>query len=178
MTDVKKQLAKWIDDDRDKIIGFLCDFVRAKSPNPPGDTTLAAAHVTRFLEANGLPFRVIAPQATMPNVVGSFDTGKPGHHLVLNGHMDVFPADAQAEGWTQDPVGRGDRGRQDLRTRRGRHEGGHVGVGLHLLLPPPGARAPEGQADPHRGLRRGDIRSVGCALLDGASSGSPWRLPA
>ena len=29
MTDVKKQLAKWIDDDRDKIIRFLCDFVRA-----------------------------------------------------------------------------------------------------------------------------------------------------
>ena len=105
MSDVKKQLAKWIDDDRDKIIGFLCGFVRAKSPNPPGDTTLAAAHVTRFLEANGLPFRVIAPQPTMPNVVGSFDTGKPGHHLVLNGHMDVFPADAQAEGWTQDPWG-------------------------------------------------------------------------
>ncbi len=105
MSDVKKQLAKWIDDDRDKIIKFLCDFVRAKSPNPPGDTTLAAAHVTRFLEANGLPFHVIAPQPTMPNVVGSFDTGKPGHHLVLNGHMDVFPADAQAEGWTEDPWG-------------------------------------------------------------------------
>ena len=105
MTDVKKQLATWIDDDRDKIIEFLCEFVRAKSPNPPGDTTLAAAHVTRFLEANGLPFRVIAPQPTMPNIVGAFDTGKPGHHLVLNGHMDVFPADAKTQGWTQDPWG-------------------------------------------------------------------------
>ena len=48
MSDVKTRLAKWIDDDRDTIIGFLCDFVRAKSPNPPGDTTLAAAHVTRY----------------------------------------------------------------------------------------------------------------------------------
>src|SRR5499427_9748248 len=82
MSDVKAQLAKWIDDDRDAIVAFLCDFVRAKSPNPPGDTTLAASHVTRFLEANGLPFRVIAPQPTMPNIVGSFDTGRPGHHLV------------------------------------------------------------------------------------------------
>jgi len=105
MSDVKAQLAKWIDEDRDRIIGFLCDFVRAKSPNPPGDTTLAAAHVTRFLETKGLPFRVIAPQPTMPNIVGAFDTGRPGHHLVLNGHMDVFPADARAEGWTQDPWG-------------------------------------------------------------------------
>ena len=105
MSDVKTQLAKWIDDERDTIVEFLRDFVRAKSPNPPGDTRLAAAHVTRFLEAHGLPFRVIAPEPTMPNIVGSFDTGKPGHHLVLNGHMDVFPADAEAEGWTQDPWG-------------------------------------------------------------------------
>jgi hypothetical protein len=48
----KEQLTQWIDEDREQIIGFLCDFVRAKSPNPPGDTTLAAAHVTRFLEAH------------------------------------------------------------------------------------------------------------------------------
>src|SRR5262249_21156859 len=33
------------------------------------------------------------------------DTGRPGHHLVLNGHMDVFPADREAEGWTHDPWG-------------------------------------------------------------------------
>lgn len=105
MSEVKQRLTQWIDEDRDTIIDFLREFVRAKSPNPPGDTRLAAAHVTRFLEAKGLPFRVIGPEPTMPNIVGSFDTGTPGRHLVLNGHMDVFPADAAAEGWTQDPWG-------------------------------------------------------------------------
>src|SRR5437660_12324931 len=100
MSDVKKQLATWIDDDRDKIVKFLCDFVRAKSPNPPGDTTLAAAHVTRFLERNQLPFRVIAPQPTMPNIVGSFEGGRPGRHLVLNGPIDVLPADGADGRWT------------------------------------------------------------------------------
>src|SRR5437870_2611222 len=103
MDDVKRQLAKWIDQDRDTIIGFLCDFVRAKSPNPPCDTTLAAAHITRFLEARGLPFRVIAPQATMPNIVGTFEGRGPGRHLVLNGHIDVFPADERNERWTHGP---------------------------------------------------------------------------
>src|SRR5213594_2904318 len=103
MDDVKRQLAKWIDQDRETIIGFLCDFVRAKSPNPPGDTTLAAAHITRFLEAQGLPFRVIAPQATMPNIVGTFEGRGPGRHLVLNGHIDVFPADERNERWTHGP---------------------------------------------------------------------------
>src|SRR5262249_60109243 len=61
MDDARAQLLRWIDEDRDEIVGFLCDFVRAKSPNPPGDTTLAAAHITRFLERNRLPFRIIAP---------------------------------------------------------------------------------------------------------------------
>jgi succinyl-diaminopimelate desuccinylase len=103
MDDVKQQLAKWIDEDRDTIIQFLCEFVRAKSPNPPGDTSLAAAHVTRFLTSHGLPFQVIAPQATMPNIVGSFAGRKPGRHLVLNGHMDVFPVDEQNERWTHGP---------------------------------------------------------------------------
>ena len=103
MDDAKAQLLRWIDEDREEIVSFLCDFVRAKSPNPPGDTTLAAAHVTRFLTLNQLPFRVIAPQATMPNVVGSFEGARPGHHLVLNGHMDVFPADEANERWTHGP---------------------------------------------------------------------------
>jgi xanthine/CO dehydrogenase XdhC/CoxF family maturation factor len=83
MDDAKAQLLRWIDEDRDESVGFLCDFVRAKSPNPPGETTQAAAHITRFLERNQLPFRVIAPQPTMPNIVGSFEGGQPGPHLVL-----------------------------------------------------------------------------------------------
>jgi succinyl-diaminopimelate desuccinylase len=103
MDDVKQQLAKWLDEDRDTIVRFLCDFVRAKSPNPPGDTTLAAAHVTRFLESQKLPFKVVAPQPTMPNIVGTFEGGQPGHHLVLNGHIDVFPADEVNERWTHGP---------------------------------------------------------------------------
>src|SRR5919201_4255467 len=114
MNDLKEQLTRWIDEDRDKIISFLCDFVRAKSPNPPGDTTLAAAHVASFLEAHQLPFNVIAPQPSMPNIVGSFaaptgatvsaqGTALPGPHLVLNGHMDVFPVDEQHEPWTHGP---------------------------------------------------------------------------
>src|SRR5262249_27655042 len=103
MDDVKRQLARWIEEDRHEIVEFLCDFVRAKSPNPPGDTTLAAAHVTRFLTAQGVPFRVIAPEPTMPNIVASFEGARPGGHLVLNGHMDVFPADEKNERWSHGP---------------------------------------------------------------------------
>ena len=41
----------------------------------------------------------------MPNIVATFDAGQPGKHLVLNGHIDVFPVADDGRGWTQDPWG-------------------------------------------------------------------------
>jgi succinyl-diaminopimelate desuccinylase len=38
----------------------------------------------------------------MPNIVATFEGGSSGHHLVLNGHMDVFPVDEQ-EAWSYGP---------------------------------------------------------------------------
>ncbi len=99
----RETLLGWIEEDRDRIIDFLREFLRAKSPNPPGDTRDAAAVVGRFLDAQGLSFRVIAPEETMPNIVASVDGAGPGRHLVLNGHMDVFPVDAADTRWTHDP---------------------------------------------------------------------------
>ncbi len=103
----REQLLAWIEAERDEILTFFQDFIRAKSPNPPGDTTEAVAHITGFLERQGVPFRLVDPQPTMANVVGTFEGGAAGKHLVLNGHIDVFPvgADPKAEGWTQEPWG-------------------------------------------------------------------------
>ena len=103
----RQQLLDWIDAEQDAIIGFFQDFVRAKSPNPPGDTTEAVRHITQFLDAAGAPYRLVDPQPTMANVLGSFEGTAPGRHLVLNGHIDVFPVgeDPSVEGWTQDPWG-------------------------------------------------------------------------
>jgi len=83
-------------------VTFLQDFIRAKSPNPPGDTREAAAHVRRFLDGNHLAHRVVSPHPEMPNIIASFDGGRPGRHLVLNGHIDAFPV-GDGFGWTQDP---------------------------------------------------------------------------
>ncbi|MCC6468895.1 MAG: M20/M25/M40 family metallo-hydrolase [Alphaproteobacteria bacterium] len=93
---MKDQLLAWIDQDKDTLIDFFRGFIRAKSPNPPGDTLEAVAHIRKFLDAEKLGHRVIAPNKIMPNIVASFDAAKPGRHLVLNGHIDVFPvADEQ-----------------------------------------------------------------------------------
>ena len=100
----RELLQGWIEEERQPLIDFLQGFVRAKSPNPPGDTREAAAFITDYLRRHDLPHRVIAPQQTMPNIVGSFEGGAPGRHLVLNGHIDCFPV-GEGHGWTQDPWG-------------------------------------------------------------------------
>jgi succinyl-diaminopimelate desuccinylase len=98
----KESLLRWIEEDRDKLIDFLSRFIQMKSPNPPGDTREATDFVCRFLDAHHLPYRVIAPHPETPNIVAAFENGSPGRHLVLNGHIDVFPVDEQ-EQWDYGP---------------------------------------------------------------------------
>jgi succinyl-diaminopimelate desuccinylase len=92
-----------IESRRDEIVAFLQDFLREASPNPPGDTLGAAAHIRRFLDAEGLPHRTVDPQPEMPNIVGSWEGGAPGRHLVLNGHIDVFPVEEDDPRWIAPP---------------------------------------------------------------------------
>jgi succinyl-diaminopimelate desuccinylase len=104
MNDVRRQVVEWIEADRELFLVFLGDLVRAKSPNPPGDTREAAGVIERFLIEHELPFRVIAPNPVMPNFVGSFAGNGFGRHVVLNGHIDVFPL-GDPHGWTMNPWG-------------------------------------------------------------------------
>jgi succinyl-diaminopimelate desuccinylase len=102
MTDDATQLLRWIDDDRQDLLDFYAGFVRAKSPNPPGDTRAAIEHVSRFLRDRGLPFTIHEPLEGAPNIVASFEGARPGPHLILNGHADVFPV-GREDLWERDP---------------------------------------------------------------------------
>jgi succinyl-diaminopimelate desuccinylase len=102
--DPRTQLLSWIEQDRQRIIGFLQDFTRIDTSNPPGDTREGAALVARFLDENGLAFRTVAPKEDNPNLIASCAAAAPGRHLVLNGHIDVFPIGDRAR-WTHDPLG-------------------------------------------------------------------------
>lgn len=104
MDEVKTQLLARIEEDRDLLVDFLREFIRIPSPNPPGDTRSGARHVCALLDARGIPYRIIAPEETMPNIVATFDCGRAGRHLALNGHIDVFPV-GDGAGWTKDPWG-------------------------------------------------------------------------
>ncbi len=105
MSATRDRLLAWIDGERAAMVEFLQAFVRCRTPNPPGDTRAAVALISAFLDRHRLPYRTIAPNPEMPNVVGSFEGGKPGRHLVLNGHIDVFPVANDGDGWSRDPWG-------------------------------------------------------------------------
>ena len=100
----QKRLIDRVDADKEEIVGFLRGFLRARSPNPPGDTREAARHVTDYLDSKGIAYDVVGPDPEKPNVVSGFKTRRRGRRLVLNGHMDVFPV-GSGEGWSRDPWG-------------------------------------------------------------------------
>lgn len=87
-----------IDAARDELVAFFRDFVRIPTPNPPGDTTAAADFLAAFLDRHGLAHQRIAPKPDWPNLVADLALARPGRHLVLNGHIDVFPA-GEPEHW-------------------------------------------------------------------------------
>jgi succinyl-diaminopimelate desuccinylase len=98
----KEQILAWIDQDHDELVRFLSAFVAIPSPNPPGDTRDAAQFLADRLRSEGVPTEIRSAKDHLPNVVGVFDGARLGRHLVLNGHIDVFPV-GPAEPWSRDP---------------------------------------------------------------------------
>lgn len=105
MTTDREQLLTWLDEERSHIVSFLQGFLRERGPNPPGDTRSTSRYVERFLASHGLSYDIISPHPEMPNIVATFNGGRAGRHLVLNGHMDVFPVSDEGAGWSHDPWG-------------------------------------------------------------------------
>lgn len=93
---LKTEICRHIDDRRAEVIALLRDFLRIRSVNPPGDMREAAAFVRGILDRHGLPHRTLSCREDMPNIVARWDAARPGRHLVLNGHMDVFPVTDEA----------------------------------------------------------------------------------
>ncbi|ETS82883.1 hypothetical protein PFICI_04759 [Pestalotiopsis fici W106-1] len=101
---IKQDMIDSIESQRDDGIRMLQALVRAASPNPPGETTAAAAVLANYLTSKGIHHKLISPKQGQPNIVSEFEGGSgPGPRVVLNGHMDVFPVDLSAGGWQRDP---------------------------------------------------------------------------
>jgi succinyl-diaminopimelate desuccinylase len=102
VSDSHQKLLDWIESDKKRSIELLQEFTRIDTSNPPGDTRAGADFLCQFLDQERLGYSIVAPQETMPNIISGFDCGTPGRHLILNGHIDVFPA-GDTRLWSRDP---------------------------------------------------------------------------
>jgi succinyl-diaminopimelate desuccinylase len=94
--------------DRDELIALTRDLVRIPSvirPDDPSATEAAvAAHVERWLRAEGFAVEVHEVAPGRPNVLGVLGDGGAGPTLLLEGHTDVV-TEGNASEWRYAPFG-------------------------------------------------------------------------
>jgi len=102
MRNARTQLESQLRHDRDEIVELCQDLVKIPTETPPGDTREAFRCVGAYLERKGLTYETATYEPIMPNLVASFAGAERGPHLVLNAHLDVFPAGDPSR-WSDDP---------------------------------------------------------------------------
>jgi succinyl-diaminopimelate desuccinylase len=80
-----------IDARREELYTLAEDLLAAPSPNPPGVVTAASEVARRYLRRCGVAFDLHVPASGRENLVASIGGERPGPHIVLNAHLDVFP---------------------------------------------------------------------------------------
>jgi succinyl-diaminopimelate desuccinylase len=101
MIDVAEVLGR-LEAEREAVTRLCADLVRIPSENPPGDTRALAAFIREWLAAWGHSPRTVAAREDLPNLVCTVRGAAPGPALILNGHLDTYPA---GTGWSVDPFG-------------------------------------------------------------------------
>jgi acetylornithine deacetylase/succinyl-diaminopimelate desuccinylase-like protein len=86
---------------RDEATELLRALLRVNTSNPPGRETPAAELLRDYLEANGVACELVARDPDRANLVARIPGSGSGPSLMLLGHTDVVPA--QADAWTHPP---------------------------------------------------------------------------
>jgi succinyl-diaminopimelate desuccinylase len=104
-TDARAAFETEVRGSRDRLVALCADLVRIDSQNPPGDTGPLAAAIERLLaDEPGIATRRITAKAPAVNLLATIAGHAAGRRLVMNGHLDTFPAGDPAR-WTVPPLG-------------------------------------------------------------------------
>ena len=82
---------------------LLCELLRVRSINPPGDEARAASLLETYLSDAGLDTTMLVSPQGRSNLVARLDGPRDQPALVLLSHSDVVPV--EEESWTRDPFG-------------------------------------------------------------------------
>jgi len=100
--ELKAKVLREIDARMPEFAQLLGDVVRIPTDNPPGDTTECVSFLAAYLKSKGLPAEVYEPRPTLQSLVSYATGAESGRNLVLNGHLDQFPA-GDSKDWSFDP---------------------------------------------------------------------------
>lgn len=88
----------------EEAIGHFKALLRIDTTNPPGNERPAADYLARVLDAEGIDYTLVESEPGRASLVARLKgRGGGGGPLLLNGHLDVVPA--ERERWTHDPFG-------------------------------------------------------------------------
>jgi succinyl-diaminopimelate desuccinylase len=89
----------------DSVVDLCAELIRIPSENPPGDTTgIAALIETKLSRQPQIKVRRVIANMPVVNLIAKLAGARPGRRLIINGHLDTFPAGDRAK-WTVDPFG-------------------------------------------------------------------------
>ena len=168
MDDAKAQLLRWIDEDREHIVGSSATSSRPRARTRPATrpwplrTSPASSSAPAPLPCHRAPAHHAEHRGLLRRAQARAPSGAQRSHGRVPGRRAAMSTGRTARG-----AGRSRR--QNLRPRGSGHESWHVGLHLYLRLPVPPQRPSQGTADAYRGLGRGNVRPVGRPVSDGAS---------
>lgn len=84
-------------------VALLQELIRYDTTNPPGNEHDAVRHIEQVLEAAGIETRIVAYDATRPNLIARIPGRGEAPPLLLHAHIDVVPTNHQP--WSHDPFG-------------------------------------------------------------------------
>jgi acetylornithine deacetylase/succinyl-diaminopimelate desuccinylase-like protein len=88
-------------DAQPSVVELLVELVRCRSIGATAPGTIAALGVlTRYLEQAGVDVTVSRSAGGVPTLCARVEGPRPGANILLQGHIDVVPADV---GWLRDP---------------------------------------------------------------------------
>jgi succinyl-diaminopimelate desuccinylase len=102
---LKEHVNATIDARRDEAIWLCSEFIRRPTDNPPSDTREIVSFIANLLQKRGIPYQVHEIKEHNQNLVARLEgrnRGRDRRNLVLNGHLDQFPA-GDLSRWTFDP---------------------------------------------------------------------------
>lgn len=101
--DIMKDVMADIASRRDALARMTAAFVAEPSETPPSDTRAVADAVAGYVrEIPGVTVTIHDSQAPIRNIVAVLKADRPGRRLVLNGHLDTYPA-GEHGAWSHGP---------------------------------------------------------------------------